>query len=376
VNRWLFILICSIMVIISANVVYAADANFAYSGVATYDEQPATMNLAITGTAVTGTLSKPGVCESNIRLTSTTLTLNGALAGGSWEGSGTISGTWTGGDSVCGTQLTIADGYPQQGTFTISYDGSTVQLLRTGAAPLPSGWTYDFGPTGQVYTPPAAFPVPILDYTTTSLVDDNYLNSDRKSAFSITDNNVYTWTELGPVYGGEQVQIIWKDPSGKEYYTSNYVISDPSEQNLEFWETYTLYSYINIAGWDPAQNPGTWTSNIYINGKFLYSQPFTISAPSSGGGILTGLSYLPSSPVTGQDITFTVNTNNPPANPSYSWDMGEAFFDGQPVAWTGEPTFTYNYYNPGRYTVTVQLRDKDNYTTILDEKSWDVVVSE
>ncbi|NLW77459.1 MAG: hypothetical protein GXY18_13710, partial [Methanomicrobiales archaeon] len=95
-----------------------------------------------------------------------------------------------------------------------------------------------------VYTPPAAFPVPILDYTTTSLVDDNYLNSDRKSAFSITDNNVYTWTELGPVYGGEQVQIIWKDPSGKEYYTSNYVISDPSEQNLEFWETYTLYSYI------------------------------------------------------------------------------------------------------------------------------------
>jgi hypothetical protein len=88
------------------------------------------------------------------RLTETTLVLTGTLTG-AWEGTGTILGNWTGGDKVCGNQLTVADGYPQNGTFTITMRGKTVQLLRTGAPPLPSGWTYDFGPTGRTYTPPA-----------------------------------------------------------------------------------------------------------------------------------------------------------------------------------------------------------------------------
>lgn len=375
-NRYIFVILVAIFVICIASGVFAADASFGYSGVATYDGQPATMLLSITGSQVTGSLSKPGVCESNIHLTTTTLALTGVLAGGSWEGTGTITGTWIGGDTMCGTQLTIADGYPQQGTFTISYDGSKVQLLRTGAAPLPSGWTYDFGPTGQEYTPSTKFPAPILDLTTSSYVDDNYQYSDRKTNFQVTDGQVYTWVNLGPLYGGEAIQVIWKDPAGNEYYTSDIIVADPYEEGYEFWETYTIYSYINIAGWDPAQNPGTWTTNIYIDGKFMYSYPFTISSSVSGGEILIGLSYLPSAPTIGEDIQFTVKTNNPPGNPSYSWDMGEAFFEGQPVAWTEEPSFTYNYSKAGTYRVIIQLRDKDNYSTVLDEKSWDVVVYE
>lgn len=354
-----------------------ADMTFAYSGEATYDELPATMNLAFTKSQVTGTLSKPGVCESNVHLTTTTLTLTGTLSGGSWEGDGVITGTWTGGDTMCGTQLTITDGYPQQGTFTISYDGSSVQLLRTGAAPLPSGWTYDFGPTGQVYTPDTKFPKPVLDATTTSFVDDNYEPADRKKSFKTSDERVYFWVKIGPAYGGELIQIIWKDPDGIEYYTSEYTVSDPTEDGYESWEDYSMYSYINIAGWDPEKQPGTWSADLYIDGKYLLTLKAEITAPSTGGsGILGGLSLLPSSPTIGSDILFTISVNNPPANPSYSWDMGEEFFAGQPLAWTAEPSFTYSYSKPGTYTVKVRVRDKDNYTEILDEGSWDVVVSE
>ncbi len=128
-----------------------ADMTFSYDGTATYDLQPATMVLTISGATVTGTLSKTGICDQNIRLTDTNLILTGGVTG-EWEGTGTIAGVWTGGDSICGKQLTIDDGYPQKGTFTITKDGDTVKLLRTGDAPLPSGWTYDFAATGQVYT--------------------------------------------------------------------------------------------------------------------------------------------------------------------------------------------------------------------------------
>jgi hypothetical protein len=372
-KTWYLILIVILLLICASSGAPAPDMTFEYSGVATYDGLPATMNLAITGTQVKGTLSKPGVCESNVRLTTTSLTLTGTVSGGSWEGDGSISGTWTGGDSVCGNQLTIADGYPQQGTFTITSDENTVQLLRTGAAPLPSGWTYDFGATGKVYTPSAALPPPVLGYTITSGVDDNYRFVDKKKAYSGTDKRVYFWVQIGPVYGGEKVKVIWKDPDGNEYYTSDYEVADPAESGYESWKDYSLYSYIEIAGWDPASKPGTWTAEMYFNGKYLLSDTFTIT--SSGSGILKGLSFVPSSPTTEDDIQFTLTVQNPPAKPSYSWDMGEEFFAGQPVAWTDVPSFTYGYSKPGTYHVTVAVRDKDNYSTILEKKSWDVGIS-
>jgi hypothetical protein len=143
---WLFLAVCY------SGIVFAANMTFNYDrGVATYDGQPATMTLVISGTVVTGTLNKKGVCESNIRLTDTNLALTGTLTG-VWEGNGIINGTWTGGDSICGQQLTITHGYPANGTFTITKQGNTVKLLRTGAPPLPSGFTYNFGETGKIYT--------------------------------------------------------------------------------------------------------------------------------------------------------------------------------------------------------------------------------
>jgi hypothetical protein len=126
--------------------------SFSYAGTATADGRPAQLSFTISGTSVTGgTLYATGTCANNIRLTTTNIAFTGVLSG-SWESAtGMISASWTGGDSVCGTQLTAVDGYPQSGSLTISLASGKVQLQRiiSGAEP------YEFSPTGQTYTPPS-----------------------------------------------------------------------------------------------------------------------------------------------------------------------------------------------------------------------------
>ncbi len=130
-----------------------APMSFSYSGTATADGRPAQLSFTIAGTSVTaGTLYATGTCGTNIRLTTTNVSFTGVLSG-SWESpSGSISATWTGGDSVCGTQLTAVDGYPTSGSLTISMVGSKVQLQRIISAAEP----YEFSPSGVTYTPPSA----------------------------------------------------------------------------------------------------------------------------------------------------------------------------------------------------------------------------
>jgi hypothetical protein len=129
----------------------AGSMSFSYSGTATADGRPAQLAFTVSGTAVAGTLYATGTCGTNIRLTTTNLSFAGALSG-SWEStSGFINASWTGGDSVCGTQLTAADGYPTSGSLTISMSAGKVQLQRIISAAEP----YEFSPSGALYTPPA-----------------------------------------------------------------------------------------------------------------------------------------------------------------------------------------------------------------------------
>lgn len=359
----------------SNGMVLATSMTFGYTGVATYDNQPATMNLVITGTTVTGTLTKPGICESNIRLTNTNLALTGTLTGG-WEGTGTITGTWTGGDTVCGNQLTIADGYPVAGTFTITTQGNTVRLLRTGAAPLPSGWTYDFGATGNVYQPGSS------ENTATQILNIWTLGTVYNQPTSDTTLHLEKDTKITKI-----LTYHWNDGKGTDT-PGQIMIVGPSQ-------TYTFSARgepgmggVPNAYWivEPNQvlTPGTyriqvsdessWSQNSETGGKGV-TQVWGIEENTSGNNILQDLSYSPSSPTVDNDIGFTLKVSNPPADPSYEWDMGEAFFAGQPVAWVGIPSFTYSYSKPGVYHVTVSVRDKQNYSTILDKKSWDVTVT-
>jgi hypothetical protein len=115
---------------------------FSYRGyVSVVPEMGTTMTLNFNGNKVTGTLEARSIIGENVRLPGTSIKFTGTLSG-SWEGSGSITGTYRG------------TGGPEQneraGTFTVSKSGlATVLFHSTGLYYN----DYIFTPIGKVYTP-------------------------------------------------------------------------------------------------------------------------------------------------------------------------------------------------------------------------------
>jgi len=129
-----------------------APMQFSYSGAATADGRPSTLEFTVSGNSVmNGKLHADSVCSTTVHLNRTDLTFSGTLAG-TWESAtGTITASWSGGDFACdGTQLTPAAGYPTSGSLTITLSGTSVVLQRTISGALP----YEFAASGHVYVPP------------------------------------------------------------------------------------------------------------------------------------------------------------------------------------------------------------------------------
>ena len=124
-----------------------------YTGYTEYDGRPATLSLTFSGLYVSGKLHVNPVCEQNSHLTGVGLVLTGT-ATGPWEDrSTTITGDWIGGDTDPCSGSTIKDdpSYPNEGSFTISMDGSgsesRIRLVR-----MPTGYGYVFNAKGSVIT--------------------------------------------------------------------------------------------------------------------------------------------------------------------------------------------------------------------------------
>jgi len=122
-----------------------------YPGYTEYDGRPATLSLTFSGLYVTGKLHVNPVCEQNSHLTGVGLDLSGT-ATGHWEDrSTTITGDWIGGDTDPCSGSTIKDdpSYPNEGSFTISMEGSgsdsKIRLVR-----MPTGYGYVFKAKGLV----------------------------------------------------------------------------------------------------------------------------------------------------------------------------------------------------------------------------------
>lgn len=128
-------------------------------------------------------------------------------------------------------------------------------------------------------------PPKVLDYTITSGVDDNLQPIDRKDTFSIQDQKVQFWVSVGPLYGGENRQIVFYSPDGKEYYRTSVDVKDPEESGYSSWKDYSMSSYIDIQGAEAELHPGAWRVELYIDGTFMIADEFTLN---SGGSINIG----------------------------------------------------------------------------------------
>ncbi len=119
----------------------------------------------------------------------------------------------------------------------------------------------------------------VLDYTMASSV--NELTGDvitRTSVFLSTDSKVYSWLNLSNVVTGT-LEWRWYSPDNNLYYTTSYNVPKPI--GASYWETYDAWHNINIAGTKAADLPGSWHVDVYLNGKYLLTENFTIIRSSS-----------------------------------------------------------------------------------------------
>jgi hypothetical protein len=172
-----------------------------------------------------GTLTASPVCSTNIHLNRTDVSFSGALSG-TWEStSGFITASWTGGDYACdGTHLTAVDGYPTSGSLTISMTGTVVSLQRI----INNAEPYQFTPTNQRYTPPAATCVspPAADSGArdSSLRDVGPSDGARDVSplDSSSDSGIYdsgardSASDLGAAYDGSVRDASMLDGSGRD----------------------------------------------------------------------------------------------------------------------------------------------------------------
>jgi tetratricopeptide (TPR) repeat protein len=141
-------------------------------------------------------------------------------------------------------------------TKELGYDGST--------------------PDTTTISPDAARGAYILDNSMASSIDES-TNSviTRTYKFYRTDSKAYSWLELGNVRAGT-VLWEWYSPDGNLYKTGSVDISpSPSGGN---WPSYYIWYYIDIAGDMPANLPGDWHVDIYLDGQKLLTEHFNLEA--------------------------------------------------------------------------------------------------
>lgn len=142
--------------------------------------------------------------------------------------------------------------------------------------------------------------VSILDHAMASNVDESTSTViTRTNAFSSTDSKAYSWLSLGNV-GAGTVEWRWYSPDGNLYHTGSVDIPAPSGA---YWDSYNVWYYINIAGDNPADLPGNWHVDVFLDGQKLLTEQFTIAASASAS---------PSGPSTGPSTTSTGSSSADP----------------------------------------------------------------
>ena len=140
-----------------------AQDTFQYSGYLESDSvRSASMNISVSGTNVTGSVTLKPVCQSNARLPGAEFTLSGSV-NGQWEGKGSISGTWKGVVRWCDKDEN------RSGSFTVSMGQGAVYFSAIGSyynryVFPPLGKVHDPGASAGTGGPPGASPGSIIIY--------------------------------------------------------------------------------------------------------------------------------------------------------------------------------------------------------------------
>jgi hypothetical protein len=129
--------------------------------------------------------------------------------------------------------------------------------------------------------PEPKYPEKIIDHTMASRVDEStYKVVTRTNTFQPSDSHAYSWISLSNVNEAHNVDWNWYAPNGSLYKQLSQNIPKSSKGP---WEWYNVYTYINIAGDQPANMPGIWHVDILLDGQKILTDQFTLLSGNSLG---------------------------------------------------------------------------------------------
>jgi hypothetical protein len=119
-------------------------------------------------------------------------------------------------------------------------------------------------------------PANIYDHAMTHYVSGSEsLPADRTTTFSIDDAVAYCWIEIGrDLMGSHQVSWNWYSPNGKFYWTDSRTTQMPDPGG--YFEWYRAWSPLLIRGYDPANMPGKWKVEVFLDGLYILREEFDI----------------------------------------------------------------------------------------------------
>jgi tetratricopeptide (TPR) repeat protein len=136
----------------------------------------------------------------------------------------------------------------------------------------------------------------IEESQTTSILDHSMASSigdptngviNKTNEFSVNDSKACSWLSLRNVQENDTILWNWYSPPEKYAPSGNlfyyHIVQIPSPTTGDRWCIYNNSSNIDIAGKDPANLPGDWHVDVFLNGQKILTEYFWIS----GGQILS-----------------------------------------------------------------------------------------
>ena len=97
-------------------------------------------------------------------------------------------------------------------------------------------------------------------------------------SFAPSERQVFFWFIAQQVRAGEELKVEWSDPDGKVAASANY-------DTLPAAAELCLLTQLPLAGFAPANQPGTWAVRVVSGNATLISRTFEIQKDPSGGSL-------------------------------------------------------------------------------------------
>ena len=117
----------------------------------------------------------------------------------------------------------------------------------------------------------------LLDHAMARSIDSDTLHpASRTDAFLTTDEQAINWIKIGPMSTTHEVEWNWYSPQGDLYLNQGPVAVGEVGQRHDWW---AAWATIDSAESAASSFPGLWTVEVFLDGRPLVTEQFTLREP-------------------------------------------------------------------------------------------------